>query len=154
MEYIRSGINLCFLYAILKRGTLVHSHRHTQTLLDLMKRERKKWKKAREDQAKAFVLILLFSFAFSLPSVFSSSFFQRAFHLFDRWATFVAIERDLEVCVITGSRMGTASGWGGLLQRHMKAKMKHDPVDPGICGWKEGGRGGKMKAWAQRDAGS
>lgn len=112
LEYIRSGINLCFLYAILKRGTLVHSHRHTQTLLDLMKRERKKWKKAREDQAKAFVLILLFSFAFSLPSVFSSSFFQCAFHLFDRWATFVAIERDLEVCVITGSRMGTASGRG------------------------------------------
>lgn len=115
LEYIRSGINLCFLYAILKRGTLVHSHRHTQTLLDLMKRERKKeGKKAREDQAKAFVLILLFSFVFSLPSVFSSSFFQSAFHLFDRWATFVAIERDLEVCVITGSRMGTASGmWGG-----------------------------------------
>lgn len=45
LEYIRSGINLCFLYAILKRGTLVHSHRHTQTLLDLMKRERKKGKK-------------------------------------------------------------------------------------------------------------
>lgn len=113
LEYIRSGINLCFLYAILKRGTLVHSHRHTQTLLDLMKRERKKGKKAREDQAKAFVLILLFSFAFTLPSVFSSSFFQSAFHLFDRWATFVAIERDLEVCVITGSRMGTASRRGG-----------------------------------------
>lgn len=81
--------------------------------------------------------------------------FQCAFHLFDRWATFVAIERDLEVCVITGSKMGTASGegaWGGL-QGHMKEKMKRDPVDPGICGWKQGRRAGKMKAWAQQEAG-
>lgn len=53
--------------------------------------------------------------------------------------------------------MGTASrrrGGGERLQGHMKEKMKRDPVDPEICGWKEGGRGGKMKAWAQREAGS
>lgn len=107
------GLICAFCMLSLKGAHLsTHTGAHTN-IVGSNEKGKKEGKKAREDQAKAFVLILLFSFAFSLPSVFSSSFFQSAFHLFDRWATFVAIERDLEVCVITGSRMGTASGRGG-----------------------------------------
>lgn len=123
-------------------------------LLDLMKRERgegeRKGRPSQDICSHSFIFLCFFT-SFRVLLLL----FQCAFHLFDRWATFVAIERDLEVCVITGSRMGTASG--GVeekLQRHMKAKMKRDPVDPGIRGWKEGGWGGRMKAWAQREAGS
>ncbi len=42
----------------------------------------------------------------------------------------------------------------GRQQGHMKEKMKRDLVDPWICGQRKGGRGGKMKVRAQREAGS
>lgn len=56
---------------------------------------------------------------------------------------------DLELCMITGSRIGLARGEGG---RHMKEKIKRDLVDLWIRGRGEFGRGGggfEMKVRAQ-----
>lgn len=62
---------------------------------------------------------------------------------------------DLEVSMITGSRMGTARGReGGRQQGHMKEKMKSDLVNPRICGRKKGRGGSKNKSVGAAGAGS
>lgn len=48
---------------------------------------------------------------------------------------------DLEVCMITGSRMGADRGGGERQQGHMKEKMKSDLVDPGNLWIERGARG-------------
>lgn len=101
-EHIRSGINLCLLHASLKTAAHLSTYTATQKHNIYWKWVRKRTfkKKKREGQTKPshffsfFSSFSLFS-APSLPASFPVHLLLSTcfFHPFDRWATFVEMER-------------------------------------------------------------
>jgi len=154
-EHIHSGINLCFLHASLKIASHLSSYTNTHKNTLYWKRVGKgrfKKKKGKARLSQPFFLVL-----FSLPFFTDPSFLPSiplfspcSFHPFDRWATFVEMER-IWKCVWWQDPEWGRQREGGRQQGHLKEKMKSDLVDPWICGRR---RGRKIKVWAQCEAGS
>lgn len=97
-EYIRSGINLCFLHASLKTAahlSTLHRRRKNSIFWKRVKKKKEGCLKKREEKHRPSHF---FSFC-SLFSLFIPSFPVHlllslcSFHPFDRWATFVEMER-------------------------------------------------------------